>query len=126
MKKSYSTDIQCITKILRYVDDIQSILANDNIKSFQDLSKSLSAKYAVTQLITNVYELSRKLQDTTLQTLKNFNSPVLRKARQIASHDYDAIDFRSIYNLCMSLTGATVRNELKECLEAAEDANSSD
>jgi len=126
MKKSFNTDTQCIVKILRYIDDIQAILDNDNVKSFQDLSNSLSAKYAVTQLLTNVYELSRKLQDSTLQSLKGFNSPVLKKARQIASHDYDAIDFRSIYNLCLNLTGEAVRKELQECLEAIKNANVSD
>ena len=72
----------------------------------------------MTQIITNVYEISRKLQDSTLQNLISFNSPMLRKARQIASHDYDALDFRSIYNLCTVLTGESVINELTSCLEA--------
>ena len=117
MKKSASVDVQCITKIQAYINDIRAILATDNISSAEALKNTLSAKYATTQLITNIYELSRKLQDDTLTALPNFNSPVLKKARQIASHEYEAVDFRSIYSLCTQLTGETVKKELNTCLE---------
>jgi len=88
----------------------------EKVNSFRDLQQSVSAKYAITQLITNVYELSRKLQEETLLKLTNFNSPTLRKARQIASHDYEATDFRSIYNLCSKLTSPVVKSELENCI----------
>jgi len=121
MKKSNSTDRQCLKRILRYIGDIQQIFEDADIKEFQDLKKSLMAKYATTQVLTNIYELSRKLQDTTLGGLTKFNSPILRTARQIASHNYEAIDFKSIYSLCMTLTGDTVRNELEAFLEVLKD-----
>jgi hypothetical protein len=116
MKKSADTDRQCIEKVQSYINDIGEILKADNISSADALKNTLAAKYAITQLVTNIYELSRKLQDETLNKLENFNSPVLRKARQISSHDYEAVDFRSIYNLCTQLTGKIVQDELKNCM----------
>lgn len=118
MKKSTAIDRQCIAKILKYIGEIKEILERDGIASFQDLQDSLSTKYAITQIITNVYELSRKLQESALEKLKNFNTPTLRKARQIASHEYDAVDFMVIYNLCINLTDSAVVCELTSLMEA--------
>jgi len=111
-----ATNAKCVTKIKIYITDMQTILTTYEISSSDKLRNALAAKYAITQLITNIYELSRQLQATTLDKLPQFNSPVLRKTRQIASHDYEAVDFRSIYNLCTQLINPVVQDELERCL----------
>ena len=112
MKKSAGTDRQCIVRIFNYIRELEQIIATYNIQSFQDLRISLAAKYAVTQLITNIYELTKALQELTLQSLTEFNKIKLRTARQIASHHYDAIEFRTVYNICLKLASEIVYNEL--------------
>lgn len=120
MKKSIAVDKQCITKMLKYIEEIKMIIDDGNIASFQDLKASLIHKYAVTQIITNIYELSKKMQDSTLQELKYLDMRMLRTARQIASHNYDALDFRSIFNLCSDLADDLLISELISCLEEEE------
>ena len=56
----------------------------------------------------------------SLQSLKCFNSPTLKRARHISSHDYEAVDFRSVYDLCMRLISKAVCKELTNFLEAIE------
>ena len=123
MKKSIQTDMQCVAKILKYIGDIKQILINESIKSYQNLENSLAAKYAVTQLITNVYELSTNLQPATLQLFTAFNSIEVSLARHISSHVYDKVNFRIIYRICTQLTDDNIFDELNKW--RAENANES-
>jgi len=123
MKKSIQTDTQCVAKILKYIGDIKQILINESIKSYQNLENSLAAKYAVTQLITNVYELSTNLQPATLQLFTAFNSIEVSLARHISSHVYDKVNFRIIYRICTQLTDDNIFDELNKW--RAENANES-
>ena len=62
MKKSLNSDKQCISKILKYIEHIRQSLDHENVKSYEALEDTVSAKFAVTQLITNIYELSKHIQ----------------------------------------------------------------
>ena len=123
MKKSINTDKQCVAKILRYIQNIRSSLEYENIKSYKELEDSVSAKFAVTQLITNIYELSKHIQISSLNILIEFNKIRIRTTRQIASHDYAAVDFRLVYAICLKLIAQAVSNELSKFVEEACDEN---
>ena len=123
MRKSLVTDKHCVAKLLRYINDIQTIILEEEISSYQDLANSLSAKYAVTQLITNIYELSRKLQDETLRSSSSFSKIKTRTARQVASHDYSSVNFQAIFSICTQLSEAAVLNELQSFLNVEDDDN---
>ena len=112
MEKSSSTDKQCLIRIRRYINDLGQIIDAYNIQSYQDLRKSLAAKYAVTQLITNIYELSKALHEDTLKSLIEFNQIKIRTVRQLASHEYTKIDFKPVFEVCKQLSSTAVSNEL--------------
>ena len=121
MKKSLATDKQCVGKILSYIENIRQSLDHENVKSYEDLEDTVSTKFAVTQLITNIYELSRHIQATTLDSLKEFGKIKLRTTRQIESHDYAAIDFKLVFAICVRLTKESVQDELSEFVKEDED-----
>ena len=112
MKKSASTDRKCIEKLCKYIGDIKKIIDADSINSSRDLKMTLAAKYAITQLITNCYELSVNMRDETLCSMIEFQKIRLRTTRQIASHDYDRIDYNPVYAICLQLMSDNVYNEL--------------
>ena len=117
IKNSFNVNKQCVIKILKYTDENKQVLQQGNIETAQDLERSLSPKYAVTQLITNIYEVSKKLQPDILQSLTEFNRIKTRTARQIASHDYVKVDFNIILNICKNLTKDNVIAELNNFLK---------
>ena len=119
MKKDTANDKQYAAKILAHILDMAQVLEFEKIKSDAELENSVAAKFAITQLITNIYELTRNIQPATLQALRNFANIKLRTTRQIASHDYGSIDFRLVYAIAMKLTSPTVRKELSRFIEGA-------
>jgi|GEM_PF-692743 len=121
VKKSLTTDKQCISKILKYIENIRQSLDHENVKSYEALEDTISTKFAVTQLITNIYELSKHIQISTLDSLKAFSKIRLRTTRQIASHDYAAVDFKLVYAICTRLTAKSVQEELYKFSKEDED-----
>ena len=123
MKKSLETDKQCVGKILGYIQNIRQSLDHESVKSYESLENTVSTKFAVTQLITNIYELSKHIQTSTLDSLKEFGKIRLRTTRQIASHDYAAIDFKLVYIVCSRLIAQPVCDELAEFIKEDVDGN---
>ena len=122
MKKNDKTDKICIAKILRYIGDIKECFEFYGIKSYSDLESKRLAGYAVTQIITNIHELKKKLTDTVLLKLPEFDKIRLTNARNIASHDYDGLNFEAIYTICKRrLLNENVKNELEGVLKSYED-----
>lgn len=123
MKQSIKTDIICIEKIIKYVKGIKECFEHFNINSDSDLQDTFLAKLAITQLITNIYETKKHIQDVTLQKIPNLNSINLQAARHIASHDYESVSFDIIYRRCLQLTSEKVYNELESFIEGDYDEN---
>ena len=107
-------DKVCIEKILVYINEIQGFFGQYSINSFEDLEGNNLVKYATTQIITNIYELKKKMSGDTLSNLPNFDKIKLSVARNIASHDYDEVNFSIIYIICSLLSKS--KNELEEVL----------
>ena len=123
MNKDTANDRRHAAKILAHIADIGRVLELEKIDSSSDLAGSIAAKFAVTQLITNIYELTRGMQPATLQALNEFGKIRLRTTRQIASHDYGAMDFRLVYVIAAKLTSQQVRNELSNFIKEARNGN---
>ena len=122
MKKNSNTDKICIEKILRYVGDIRECFEHYDIKNYKDLESKRLAQYALTQIITNIHEMKKKMTDDVLLKLPELGKIRLANARNIASHDYDRIDFEIIYNICKKqILSDTVHNELTEVMKDDED-----
>ena len=124
MKKNSNTDKICIEKILRYVGDIRECFEHYDIKSYRDLESKRLAQYAITQIITNIHELKKKMTDEVLSKLPEFDKIRLANARNIASHDYDSLDFEIVYRMCeRRLLSDTAKNELEGVLKSYEADN---
>ena len=77
---------------------------------------------ACTQFITNIQEAKKKLQDETYNKLVELNKVKLANARNIASHDYDSVDFGIIYDICNRLTKSIILSEVYAVLAEVEKA----
>lgn len=128
MKKSHEQDIFKLNSILKYLSNIKKCLNENNIKNANNLKNDEIAQAACTQFITNIYEAKNKLQNETNNKLTKINKIKLAGARNIASHDYDSVNFAVIFNICKQLTEETIFEEIKEVLcematEEEEDEN---
>jgi uncharacterized protein with HEPN domain len=119
MQPSAKADKIRIAKILKYTEDIKECFKHFNITSYNDLKAVRLSQFAVTQIITNIYELKKKLTLEALLDMPNFDNVKMAGARNIASHDYEQINFRMIYDICAMLTSETVISELIGVLDNA-------
>lgn len=120
MKKSPEQDISKLNSILKYLTNIKKCLNQNNIKNVTDLKNDEIAQAACTQFITNIHEAKNKLQDETNNKLTELNKIKLSGARNIASHDYDSVNFAVIFNICKQLTEESIFEEVKEVLSELE------
>ena len=98
MKQSKKFDAICIGKILKYIHTINEAYTMFGISNADDLDGNSVCQLAVTQAITNIYQLRQKIQEETLVLMPLFAKLRLglKAARNIASHDYDSLDFSII------------------------------
>ena len=113
MNTNYKTDKACIEKILKYIGDIKTCLYHFKINSFNDLRNERLAQLAVTQSITNIHEVKRLINQESLDRVSNFNNIKISAARNIASHDYESVNFKIIYDVCIKLTASNITEELE-------------
>ena len=113
MKQSKELDSACIKRILKYIQAIRGAYNTFNIESADDLAGNDICQLAITQAITNIYQLQQKIQPETLVRLPIFQGLKLKGARNIASHDYDSLDFDIIYKRTRQLLGRELFDELE-------------
>jgi len=117
MKKSNDLDVVCLEKILKHIQTISDAYATFKINNATDLADNHICQLAITQAITNVYELRKRIQDSTLVNVPKFSRLKLglKVARNIASHDYDSLDFGIVFKI----TNRLIDSQLVIELEAA-------
>ena len=115
MKQSGRVDIVCIDKILKYIWIIRNAYETFNIGNAKDLEEHDLCQLAVTQAVTNIYELYKKMREDTLSKAPSFSKIRLglKAARNIASHEYGSLDFGIIYRLTNQLLNQTIIDELE-------------
>ena len=126
MKQSEELDAVCIGRILKYIQTIKDAYTTLCIRNANDLAVNDICQLAVTQAITNIYELREKIQDETLTQMPLFAQfrLGLKAARNIASHDYESLDFGVIYKITNRLFDQRIINELKAVKGDIEKGNS--
>jgi uncharacterized protein with HEPN domain len=89
-----------------------------NISSADDLEKNHICQLAITQAITNIYELRQRIKSDTIDKMPLFSRLKLglKAARNIASHDYDSLDFKIVFKIINRLTSQQIINELEATL----------
>ena len=113
MKQSSELDIVCIGKILKYIQTINNAYTKFDITNADDLAGNDICQLAITQAVTNIYELRQKIQADTLSQMPLFSKIRLKAARNIASHDYDSLDFDVVYKRTSQLLKSEVADELE-------------
>ena len=126
MKQTTKTDINCIKKILRYIALIAETYNKFDIKNFDDFEGDAVCQLAVTQALTNIYEIQKKIQLETMEKLTLFKSLRyrLKVARNIASHDYESVNFEILYKTTQSLLDEQNTKELETVVNVFERNNS--
>jgi len=123
MKLSPRTDLICLNKILRYIALINKTYNKFEIKSINDLESDEVCQLAIAQAVTNIYEAKKIIRPITLLKAPAFDKILLKAARNIASHDYDSLDFEIIYKRTMQLLKSEVLKELEAIIHDLEQHN---
>jgi len=115
----YNKNLQCIEKILKWTNKIRDVLHEFDINSFRDFERDETCQLAISQLITNVHELTKKINKDIIDKM-----PILAKsrvglknARNISSHDYDSLDYKIVYDIVKDLISTKFKNELEEMID---------
>ena len=116
MKQSNEQDIKNLNSITKSLVNIKKAFEQNNINNTNNLKNDEITQAACTQFITNIQELKKKLQDETYNKLVELNKIKLSGARNIASHDYDSIDFNIIYYICERLIKPVIFAEIYKIL----------
>jgi len=126
MKQTQKTDIEYIKKILRYIGMIDKTYDTLGVESREDFECNEICQLAIAQSITNIYEVKKKIRAETLSQVPAFDRILLKAARNIASHDYDSLDFEIIYKRTIQLLKPEVSQELEAIVNDFNPDNSSD
>ena len=123
---SIAKDIQKLRNILKWLEHIKLVYTESEILNPNVLKNNIIAQAALTQFITNIYEDKKKLSDETFNKLSELNKIKLAQARNIASHDYDSVDFGIIYAICKKLIAYLQTQEIGETLRSMEGSHERD
>lgn len=113
MKKGWTCDKVCIEKIIKNIDRIEAAFEHFEIETPEDLIDCDLAQLAITQAITNIHETKKLLRQETLDNIRNFDTIKVAAARNIASHDYDSVNFKIIYDISVRLISEPIKEVLQ-------------
>jgi len=92
---------------------MMNVYTHFNITSVDALKCNDIAQLAISQAITNVYELCKKIRIETINKMPLLKSINLKVSRNISSHDYDRLDFAVTYKQTKLLLNPEIYNELE-------------
>ena len=108
-----------IAKITEYVKRVGRIY--ENIKSLDEMDiLERDDSFALTQYLTNIHSLFSNVTSDEI-ALKQIELGIraLHTCRNISAHDYDALDWSRVKQLCRKLTSENSAALLQKCLEIA-------
>lgn len=97
-----SRDKGLLLIIQRELNYIELALQERNCKSADMLREDWFLQRMVTQSVTTIYESIRELTNEFKENNNNINWAQFKKTRDIASHNYDAINFKIVWSLIFS------------------------
>jgi hypothetical protein len=110
-----SKDEQILVKIRKYINKLQGLyLAVENL-SDSEIDDGIEG-LALTQCITNLFELASRLDDEVVaEKLSLLSSGRTARMRNISSHDYDAVDWSIAKSICSKILQHISLVLLDEC-----------
>jgi len=111
MVDTIARDIRKLNSIIKSLTNIKRVFEQNNINNSNNLKNDEISQAACTQFITNIQEAKKDLQDKTYNKLEELNKIKLAGIRNIASHEYDSLDFSIIYAICIQLTKPSILSE---------------
>lgn len=109
-----------ILKIQSYVKRVKRIYELIENMSEEDIY-ALDDSFALTQFLININSLFESVTSDEIASRQiEMGIRSLKTCRNIASHDYDALDWNRIKQLCKKLTSERTASLLVECLKIAE------
>jgi len=117
-----SKDEQILIKIEKYIGKFSILYSRIKDLSGDEIEDGMDGM-ALTQCATNLFELASRITDDELsETLSILSSGRLAKLRNIASHDYDAVDWAIAKNICAKTLSVITPAFLKECSRKLQEA----
>ncbi len=114
-----SADEQCLLKIEKYVGKIKEAYALIKDQDETQIDQGLTG-YALTQCITNLYEVITRVSNDKL-TQKLW--PLIKRTRatrNIASHDYESVNWDIVKENCRAIIKTVTPKLLNECKKICE------
>ncbi|MCW5908907.1 MAG: DUF86 domain-containing protein [Chitinophagales bacterium] len=119
--KRQLADIQKLTDILAFIEQIERYVATKSEHDFYNAGSI--EKWGIVKLIENIGEAAGKLTDETKQS-STINWKVITGMRNRLVHEYDAINYKIVYEVAtleMKSLKAEVEKKLDELKEKFKD-----
>jgi uncharacterized protein YutE (UPF0331/DUF86 family) len=109
-----------LLKIQDYIKRVKRI--NELIKDMNENEiLELDESFALTQYIINIHSLFDKISsDEIARNQIEIGIRSINVCRNISAHDYDALDWNRVKQICKKLTSEKTDELLKECIKIAE------
>lgn len=105
-----------IQKYREKVSRFYSVIENLSPKDIEDTDESL----ALIQCLTNIHSLAMQISNEDIQQkLFVFYGNNINRCRNIASHDYDSLNWHMVKELCKKVLSEKVNLAIKESLDIA-------
>lgn len=98
---------------------MQGVFHEFDINSLHDFQQNETCQLAISQLVTNVHELTKKIDIELYDHIPHLVmlKRKLKYSRNIADHDYESLGLDMVYKLVKTLTHADVFDELHQAAE---------
>ena len=123
MTKSYEQDIQKLNSIVKSITNIKVAFEKFSINDVSNFQNNELVQLCCTQILTNIYQDKKALDENIYNKLTELNKIELGKPRNIASHDYNSLDFSIIYGICKRLVKSIVLSEIYAVLAEIEEVS---
>ena len=112
-----SKDEQLLIKITKYMKKLRILFSTIENLSDAEIDDGMDG-LALTQCVTNLYELAIRIDDETIaEKLSMLSSGRTARLRNISSHDYDAVDWSIAKNICKKLLNQITPKLLDDCAD---------
>jgi len=111
----YNKDLHCIELCVKHIKKMRAVFDEFGIKTLEDFEGSETCQLAITQLVTNIHEPSKKIGDDLTAQMPLFSKQRkrIKVSRNISSHDYESVDWEIVYKLVCDLTKDEIIAELE-------------
>ena len=114
MESKTMTDLTILKRIEKYLGLVADCYADIRDMRQEEFLENLLAPYALTQLLTNIYLLYKKLPNSISSEMPIFGKQPLNRCAYIATHNYGSLNWPRVMSLCNEL----LSNRTQDLLQA--------